>query len=189
MTTPLDNESGDAEGRGSRAPIDRAPRHLRVGVLIRRASVHVASIWLVDAPATQDIVVGHPILTRVDVASRLAGIALLADPRVARATMKPGAGHHFGLLTEGVCYVSVPFAKAADLLSIRIRLTDLGGIAAPSADVGALAGLIAEPTDAMRPVYELTTKDLRASKDWAAVAGSVGLTGDVEESAGTDFPE
>ena len=170
MTTPDVNQPGDESLTGT-----RPPQHLRVGVLIGPDSIQVTSMWLVDAPATRAIVVGHPILARVDVGSQLAAVELLADPRISRATMKPGKGHHTGLRDEGVCYVSVPFTTATDLLVVRIRITDLAGVATPPSDAADLARLIGEPAKGMRAVHELTTKDLQASKDWADVAAAVGI--------------
>jgi hypothetical protein len=175
VTSPDVNQPGDERDV---LPDTRAPQHLRVGLLIRADSIQVRSIWLVDAPATRSLVIGHPILVRIDVASRLAAVELIADPRISRSTMKPGAGHHVGVYDEGVGHVSVPFTTPTDLLSVRIRLTDLaGGPAAPS-DAAGLARLFSGPSGAVRQVHELTTKDLQESKDWTPVAEAVGIPHD-----------
>ena len=155
----------------------RAARYLRVGVLLRPRSVQVTSIWLVPTPPTRSLVVGNPILVRVDVDGSLVAIELLVDPRITRGTMRPEVGHSLATGDEGVCYLSVPFTAASELSAVRIRLTDLTGVAAPTTGA-ALAQLIEQPSAAMRAVHEITAAQLQGCPDWAAVAAAVGVPHD-----------
>ena len=155
----------------------RPARYLRVGVLLRPRSVQVTSIWLVQTPPARSLVVGNPILVRVDVGGEPVAVELLVDPRITRGTMRPEAGHSVISGDEGLCYLSVPFSTASELNGIRIRLTDLTGVAAPTT-AAALAHLIEEPSAAMRAVHEITAAQLKASPDWTAVAVAIGIPHD-----------
>jgi uncharacterized protein len=151
-------------------------RHLRVTLALGSRSLAVRSIWLVDGPAIVPATLANPILVRVDVAGGMTSVQTHADPRVSRGTMREGLGHSFATSDEGLLRVSVPFVATTELNDVRIRATDLTDVRVPERSADALARLFDEPLPAMRAVREVGTADLVASRDWAEVAGALGIS-------------
>jgi uncharacterized protein YegP (UPF0339 family) len=156
----------------------RPSRYLRVGIAVRERSVAVASIWLVEQPAARRATFADPMLIRVDVAGTVRVLESQPDPRVSRSVIREGSGHSYGVAEEGILLVPVPFVSVAELADVRIRLTDLTGVALREQDPASLARLIENPVAGMRTVYEIGTADLVAAADWPAVAAQLGIPAD-----------
>lgn len=161
----------DDERPGARRP----GRHLRVTVRLTDRRVRVERIWLVDGPAVSTRAPGHPILVRVDVGGRIADIGRQPDPRVHRGLMRRDVGHFFGRDDAGTLTVSVPFDAVGDLSAVRIRLLDATDAGIAATDRGELARLFDDPPARLRAAHELGYADLRATRDWVAVAARLGV--------------
>jgi uncharacterized protein len=152
----------------------RPRRHLRVGIRFTNRSATVTSVWLVDAPATSTRAAGHPLVTRVDLGSRLADVARHADPRVQRSTMAGDLGHHYSQHDEGIVYVSVPFANATELSGLSIRIADATNVGPGPMDATQLAELMDAPPAKLGAVRTIGLAELQAVPDWSAVAVALG---------------
>jgi uncharacterized protein YegP (UPF0339 family) len=117
---------------------------------------------------------GHSIVARIDLGQRLADVARYPDPRILRSTMQEGVGHHFARHDEGTVYVNVPFLAATELIGLRIRIADVTALAPGPMSPEGLADLFDAPPKKLGPIRELGIADLQASRDWAAVATTLG---------------
>jgi uncharacterized protein YegP (UPF0339 family) len=118
-----------------------------------------------------------PILVRVETGGRTALVQSFPDPRVTRSTASDERGHHYGVADSGTLIVSVPFTSAAELADVRVSLADTADMGEkPTAPQEASALFEARPR-AMGRVRELSTADLRRSRDWDQVAAQLGLAG------------
>ena len=71
----------------------RGARHVRVGIEVRRRSVRVVSMWVVEQPAVQRARLAGPIVAHIAVAGEPAFVQAVADPRIVRGTAAEGAVH------------------------------------------------------------------------------------------------
>lgn len=152
----------------------RPRRHLRVGVRFTNRSATVTSVWLVDTPATSTRPTGHPVITRVDLGSRLVDVARHPDPRVQRSTMAGARGHHYSQHDEGIVYINVPFATATELSGLQIRIVDATAVAPGPLSASQLAELVDAPPAKVGAVRTIGLADLQAIPDWSAVAVALG---------------
>jgi uncharacterized protein YegP (UPF0339 family) len=97
--------------------------------------------------------------------------------RVTRSTASDERGHHYGRADSGTLVVSVPSTSAAELADVRGSLADTSDMGEkPTAPHDASALFEVRPRG-MGRVRELSTADLRRSRDWDQVAAQLGLAG------------
>lgn len=156
-----------------RKPLDSGPRQLRVGLILRRRSVTVASLAVAPGTPPRRLAAGHPWLTGVTRGDEIVHLARVPDPFVQRSVRRDVTGpHHFGEADEGYVVVALPFDSLTDLTRSQIHALPVeprAGVA--DADLSdELRGRVARK-DRVRTV---DFAQVAASPDWAVVGPMIG---------------
>lgn len=155
----------------------RGQQHLRVGIELGPDDVRVDRMWLVDQPAVQSSRLAGPIVVRVETGGRTALVQSFADPRVTRSTASDERGHHYGRADSGTLVVSVPFTSPVELADVRVSLADTVAVPEKPTAPHEVSAMFEQRPRGMGRVLELSTTDLRRSRDWDQVATQLGLAG------------
>jgi hypothetical protein len=155
----------------------RGQQHLRVGIELGPDDVRVDRMWVVDQPAVQSSRLAGPIVVRVETGGRTALVQSFPDPRVTRSTASDERGHHYGRSDSGTLVVSVPFSSADELADVRVSLADTVDVREKPTAPHEVPAMFDERPAGMGRVLELSSADLRRSRDWDEVATRLGLPG------------
>ncbi len=151
-------------------PAWRGERRVRVALEFRPRSVRVAGLRAIAGPAVQRPAMDGTHVALVSVDGAVVVLQSFDDPRLVRASQRPGVpGHHFSQVERAVVHIDVPLSAGAPN-AILIRAFDLSGLARRPVEPAALQVLLqAQPTGA-RQVALVTMADLAAHPE-AAAAG------------------
>jgi uncharacterized protein YegP (UPF0339 family) len=171
MSTPdTPRDGGPTTGRPA-----TGPRHLRVGLVVRRDSARVTSVALAPGEPAAPLAAGHPWLAAVSVGDRVVHLARVPDPFVQRSTRpRQGGDHHVSRNDEGLLVVSVPVTSMTDLTRSRVEVLEVGSAPGPATREELVAEVDRRRAGDRRPL-SVGFDQIAGARGWPDVADLLGV--------------
>lgn len=151
-------------------PAWRGQRRLRVALEFGARSVRVAGLWPLDGPAVQRPALDGTYVAQIAVDGVTTLLKSFDDPLLVRGSSRPELpGHSYQRSESAIVYIDVPIAAEVVPHVIAITIVDLSKMARRPIEPELVQQLLNAPPKSVRRVAVVTTVDLVAHPDWAAI--------------------